>query len=41
VAEQYATRFPEELAGKPLDRALLSCLIGQAERHLDELRARH
>ncbi|MFJ6701041.1 class I SAM-dependent methyltransferase [Streptomyces sp. NPDC091272] len=29
VAEEYATRLHEELAGKPLDRALLSCLLEQ------------
>jgi ubiquinone/menaquinone biosynthesis C-methylase UbiE len=31
VAEQYAARLGGELAGKPLDRALLACLIEQAE----------
>jgi SAM-dependent methyltransferase len=31
VAEQYATGFREELAVKPLDRALLACLIEQTE----------
>src|ERR1700758_4581967 len=30
VAGQYADRFRGELAGKPLDRALLSCLAEQA-----------
>jgi SAM-dependent methyltransferase len=30
VAEEYATRFRDELAGKPLDRALLACLAEQA-----------
>lgn len=30
VAEKYATGFRDELAGKPLDRALLGCLIEQA-----------
>ena len=29
VAEAYATRFFEELRGKPLDRALLGCLAEQ------------
>jgi ubiquinone/menaquinone biosynthesis C-methylase UbiE len=32
VAENYATGFCDELAHKPLDRALLACLIEQAER---------
>jgi len=27
VAEEYATRFFDELAAKPLDRALLECLV--------------
>lgn len=31
VAENYATGFRNELADKPLDRALLACLIEQAE----------
>lgn len=31
VAEQYATSFREELAAKPLDRALLGCLIEQTD----------
>jgi hypothetical protein len=26
VAEQYAAGFRDELAGEPLDRALLACL---------------
>jgi ubiquinone/menaquinone biosynthesis C-methylase UbiE len=30
VAEKYAAGFGDELAGKPLDRALLACLIEQA-----------
>ena len=30
VAEQYAAGFRDELAGKPLDRALLACLAEQA-----------
>lgn len=30
VAEQYAASFRDELADKPLDRALLGCLIEQA-----------
>jgi hypothetical protein len=30
VAEKYADGFRDELAGKPLDRALLACLIEQA-----------
>lgn len=30
VAEKYAAGFRDELAGKPLDRALLACLIEQA-----------
>ena len=32
VAEKYAAGFAVELAGKPLDRALLACLIEQAGR---------
>jgi ubiquinone/menaquinone biosynthesis C-methylase UbiE len=31
VAERYAAQFSDELAGKPLDRALLACLIEQAQ----------
>jgi 2-polyprenyl-3-methyl-5-hydroxy-6-metoxy-1,4-benzoquinol methylase len=31
VAENYAASFGGELACKPLDRALLACLIEQAE----------
>jgi SAM-dependent methyltransferase len=31
VAKEYATGFRGELAGKPLDRALLACLAEQAE----------
>jgi ubiquinone/menaquinone biosynthesis C-methylase UbiE len=31
VAEMYAAQFGNELAGKPLDRALLACLIEQAQ----------
>ncbi|MCO6004017.1 class I SAM-dependent methyltransferase [Actinoallomurus purpureus] len=31
VAEHYAAGFRDELAGKPLDRALLACLIEQTE----------
>jgi len=31
VAEVYAAGFHDELAGKPLDRALLACLAEQAE----------
>jgi len=31
VAEKYAAQFSDELAGKPLDRALLACLVEQAE----------
>jgi ubiquinone/menaquinone biosynthesis C-methylase UbiE len=31
VAEEYAARLHDELAGKPLDRALLDCLLEQAE----------
>jgi SAM-dependent methyltransferase len=31
VAEAYAASFRDELAGKPLDRALLACLAEQAE----------
>jgi ubiquinone/menaquinone biosynthesis C-methylase UbiE len=31
VAEKYAAQFSDELAGKPLDRALLACLIEQAQ----------
>jgi SAM-dependent methyltransferase len=31
VAEAYAAGFRDELAGKPLDRALLACLAEQAE----------
>jgi ubiquinone/menaquinone biosynthesis C-methylase UbiE len=30
VAEEYAVGFRDELAGKPLDRALLACLAEQA-----------
>ena len=30
VAGQYADAYGGELAGKPLDRALLACLIEQA-----------
>lgn len=30
VADQYAARFADELARKPLDRALLECLVEQA-----------
>lgn len=30
VAEEYAAGFRDELAGKPLDRALLTCLAEQA-----------
>lgn len=30
VAEEYASNFRDELAGKPLDRALLACLAEQA-----------
>jgi SAM-dependent methyltransferase len=32
VAEEYAGGFRDELAGKPLDRALLACLAEQAEQ---------
>jgi ubiquinone/menaquinone biosynthesis C-methylase UbiE len=32
VAEKYAISFREELANKPLDRALLDCLIEQTEK---------
>lgn len=32
VAEDYATSFRDELADKPLDRALLGCLVEQAEK---------
>jgi SAM-dependent methyltransferase len=32
VAEKYAANFRDELAGKPLDRALLACLIEQTEQ---------
>jgi hypothetical protein len=32
IAEQYAAGFRDELARKPLDRALLACLIEQAEK---------
>jgi SAM-dependent methyltransferase len=32
VAKEYATGFRDELAHKPLDRALLGCLIEQAEK---------
>ncbi len=32
VAEQYAAGFRDELAGKPLDRALLACLAEQADQ---------
>jgi SAM-dependent methyltransferase len=31
VAREYVDRFRDELAGKPLDRALLGCLAEQAE----------
>lgn len=31
VAADYAIRFRDELAAKPLDRALLACLAGQVE----------
>ncbi|QKW08116.1 class I SAM-dependent methyltransferase [Streptomyces sp. NA04227] len=31
VAEEYATRLHDELAGKPLDRALLAALLEQRE----------
>jgi len=31
VAENYASGFRDELARKPLDRALLACLVEQAE----------
>lgn len=31
VAEEYAAGFRNELAGKPLDRALLACLAEQAD----------
>jgi SAM-dependent methyltransferase len=31
VAEEYAADFRDELAGKPLDRALLACLAEQAD----------
>ena len=31
VAEVYAAGFRDELAAKPLDRALLACLAEQAE----------
>lgn len=31
VAEEYAARLHDELAGKPLDRALLTCLMEQTE----------
>ena len=31
VAEEYLERFRNELAGKPLDRALLACLAEEAE----------
>ncbi|MDX3229558.1 class I SAM-dependent methyltransferase [Streptomyces sp. ME19-01-6] len=31
VAEEYASRLHDELAGKPLDRALLTCLLEQTE----------
>lgn len=31
IAEEYAIRFRDEFAGKPLDRALLACLAEQAE----------
>src|SRR5947209_680476 len=31
VAERYAAAFREELAYKPLDRALLACVIEQSE----------
>jgi SAM-dependent methyltransferase len=31
VADMYAAHFSDELAGKPLDRALLACLIEQAQ----------
>jgi hypothetical protein len=32
VAEQYVASFGGELAGKPLDRALLACLLEQSGR---------
>ncbi|MFD5320446.1 class I SAM-dependent DNA methyltransferase [Streptomyces sp. NPDC127098] len=32
VAEEYAARLHDELAGKPLDRALLAALLEQTER---------
>ncbi|MEU7037744.1 class I SAM-dependent methyltransferase [Streptomyces sp. NPDC046237] len=32
VAEEYALRLHEELAGKPLDRALLAALLEQSEQ---------
>ena len=31
VAEEYLERFRNELAGKPLDRALLACRAEEAE----------
>jgi ubiquinone/menaquinone biosynthesis C-methylase UbiE len=31
VAEEYAIGFRDELTSKPLDRALLACLVEQAE----------
>lgn len=31
VAEEYAADFRDELAGKPLDRALLACMAEQAD----------
>ncbi|QSY49341.1 class I SAM-dependent methyltransferase [Streptomyces griseocarneus] len=31
VAEEYAARLHDELAGKPMDRALLTCLLEQTE----------
>jgi ubiquinone/menaquinone biosynthesis C-methylase UbiE len=31
VAGKYAAQFSDELAGKPLDRALLACLIEQSQ----------
>lgn len=31
VADEYAASFRDELAGKPIDRALLECLAEQAE----------
>jgi ubiquinone/menaquinone biosynthesis C-methylase UbiE len=37
VAEEYATRLHDELAGKPLDRALLGALVEQAESPIADL----